>query len=68
MIYDHHRGALQVTTNRTSYNQPEVLLQAYAKAIPHSEEGTFQTQPPSQQYCYPYLDDANRTVCMTGEL
>jgi len=39
----------------------EVLLQAYAEAIPHSEEGTFQTQPPRQQYCYRYLDDANRT-------
>jgi len=37
------------------------LLQAYAEAIPHSEEGTFQTQPPSQQYFYRYLDDANRT-------
>jgi len=40
----------------------EVLLQAYPEAIPHSEEGTFQTQPPRQQYCYRYLDDANRTV------
>jgi len=37
------------------------LLQAYAEAIPHSEEGTFQTQPPSQKYCYRYLDEANRT-------
>jgi len=37
------------------------LLQAYTEAIRHSEEETFQTQPPSQQYCYRYLDDANRT-------
>jgi len=36
--------------------------QAYAEAITHPEEGTFQTQPPSQQDCYRYLDDANRTV------
>jgi len=36
--------------------------QAYAEAIPYPEEGTFQTQPPSHQYCYRYLDDANRTV------
>jgi len=34
------------------------LLPAYAEAIPHSEEGTVQTQPPSQQYCSRYLDDA----------
>jgi len=27
------------------------LLQAYAEAIPLSEEGTFQIQPSSQQYC-----------------
>jgi len=39
----------------------QALLQAYEEAIPHSEEGTFQIQPPRQQYCYRDLDDANRT-------
>jgi len=38
------------------------LLQAYAEAISHSEEGTFQTQPPSQQYCYRYLDDSETVL------
>jgi len=38
------------------------LLQAYGEAIPHSEEGLFQIQRPSQQYFYRYLDDARPHV------
>jgi len=40
------------------------LLQAYAEVIPHSEEETFQIQPPSQPYCYRYLDDAKTAPSM----
>jgi len=38
------------------------LLQPYSEAIPHSEEGIFQTQPPSQQYYYRYLYDHAKTA------
>jgi len=44
-----------------------VLLQAYTEAIPHLEEGTFQTQPPSHQYCYGYRWEHCAALCPIQE-
>jgi len=50
---------LNIITNmvKLSFLEDSVqILQAYTEAIPHSEEGTFQIQPLSHQYCYRYLE------------